>query len=179
MAPKPPFEVRYSRPFYLSMLVIGLVCSVAAIKLAFDPPRLPGAEVAPHLPSYMWILLGGLLLTMGAYLWRAMKRLTSPLPALGVRAEGIVLNIGVPRLLRWEEIESATMGRYHMRNRIELKIAPQRFAEFNLPKLFADDNFMAIRQKPSTIGITGQGLDRSLDEIMQAVRAIRPNLAQR
>ncbi len=161
------------------MLVIGLVCCVVAIKLALDPPRPPGTDVAPHLPSYMWILLGGLLLTMGAYMWRALKRLTSPLPALGVRHEGLVLNIGGPRLLRWEEIESVMMGRYHMRNRIELKIAAERFAELNLPKLFADDNFMAIRQKPNTIGITGQGLDRNLLEILEAVRVRRANLIKR
>jgi hypothetical protein len=176
---KPALEVRYSRPFYLTMLVIGLVCSVAALKLAIAPPNAPGSDLPMARPTVLWILLGGLLLTMGAYMWRALKRLTTPAPAILVRHEGLILNIGEPRLFRWDEIVSVTMGRYHLRNRLEIAVEPQRFAELNMPRLFSDDNFMAVRQKPDTIGLTGQGLDRSLFEIMDAIRARRANLVRR
>jgi len=172
-----PFEVRYSRPFYLSMLVIGMVCSVAAVKFALDPPSASG-QAAPH-SSVLWFVVGAVVLTMGAYMLRAMKRLTSPLPAVVVRDEGIVLNIGRPRLFRWPEIESVSLGRFHMRNRLEITVSHDRFDELNLPRQFADDNFMAVRQKPDTIGLTGQGLDHTLLDIMEAVRARRANLVRR
>jgi hypothetical protein len=172
-------EVRYSRPFYLSMLVIGMVCSVGAIKLAVDPPRAPGAQTVTQPSTFIWVLLIGILLTMGAYMWRAMKRLTTPIPAIVVRHEGIVLNLGQPRLFRWQEITAVGMGRYHARKRLEITVVPERFAELTLPKLFSDDNFMAIRQKPNTIGITRQGLDHTLLEVVDAVRAHRANLIKR
>ncbi len=174
-----PLEVRYSRPFYLSMLVLGLVCSVAAIKLGIDPPRTPDTEATATLSPFIWILLGGLLVTMAAYMWRAIKRLTTPLPAIVVRPEGIVMHIGQPRLFRWEEISDVAMGRRNMRDRLEIGITHERFVELNLPKLFSDDNFAAVRQKPDTIGITGQGLDRTLRNVLDAIRARRANLIKR
>lgn len=176
---RPPLEVRYSRPFYLSMLVIGMVCSVAAIKLAIDPPRLAGSDTATRPSTFIWVLLVGILLTMAAYMWRAMKRLTTPLPAIVVRPEGLVLNIGGPRLFRWTDITAVGMGRRNLRSRLEIGVVHERFAELNLPKLFSDDNFAAVRQKPDTIGITGQGLDRPLTDVLDAIRARRANLIKR
>ena len=172
-------EVRYSRPFYLSMLVIGMVCSVAAVKLAIDPPLGPTSSPEPGRSTFLWILLAGILLTMANYMWRAIRRLTSPLPVIVVRHEGIVLLIGQPRLFRWQEITAVAMGRHHTRGRLEITVTPERFAELTLPKLFSDDNFTAVRQKPSTIGITGQGLDRPLLDVLNAVRARRANLVKR
>ncbi len=173
-----PLEVRYSRPFYLSMLVIGMVCAVAAIKLAFDPSGLPGNVVGQH-SVFLLVLLAGILATMGTYMWRAMRRLTTPIAVICVRDEGIVLTIDQPRLFRWSEIRGAGLGRHRMRPRLELTVEPQRFAELNLPRMFADDNFMAVRQKPDTIGITGQGLDHSLADIVAALRARRIDIVQR
>lgn len=173
-----PLEVRYSRPFYLSMLVIGMVCAVAAIKLALDPSGLPESVVGQR-SFFLLILLAGILATMGTYMWRAMRRLTTPIPVICVRDEGIVLTIGQPRLFRWAEIKAAGLGRHRMRPRLELTVAPERFNELNLPRMFADDNFMAVRQKPDTIGITGQGLDRPLADIVAALRARRIDIAQR
>jgi hypothetical protein len=168
--------VGYSRPFYLSMLVLGLVCSVAAIKLGIDPPRAPGTDTAIKISGVVWVLLAGLLVTMAAYMWRAIKRLTTQLPAIVVRSEGIVMNIGQPRLFRWDEISAVAMGSRNLRSRLEISVAHERFVELNLPKLFSDDNFAAVRQKPDTIGITGQGLNRPLTEVLAAIRARRANL---
>lgn len=173
-----PLEVRYSRPFYLSMLVIGMVCAVAAIKLALDPSRLPEGLVG-HRPMFLTVLLVGILATMGVYMWRAMRRLTTPIPVICVRDEGIVLTIGQPRLFRWSEIRAAGIGRHRMRPRLELTVEHKRFDELNLPRMFADDNFMAVRQKPDTIGITGQGLDHSLADVVAALRARRIDIVQR
>src|SRR6185312_8262449 len=118
-----PLEVRYSRPFYLSMLVVGLVCCAIAAKLLLDPTQLGAmAQGTKQSQTFIWILVVGICAVMGTYMWRAIKRMNAPLPVIAVRAEGIVLTIGQPRLFRWAEIEAVTLGRHYIRRRLEIKV---------------------------------------------------------
>jgi len=175
-----PFEVRYSKPFYLSMLVVGLVCCVMAVKLMLDPVQFDAmVRGTRQSPTLIWVVIGGICAVMATYIFRAITRMTAKLPVIVVRPEGIVLTIGQPRMFRWAEIETVALGRKFIRRRLEIRVSPECFAELRLPSFVSDDNFMAAKGKPFTIGITGQGFDRPLTDIVEAVRARRANLIKR
>ncbi len=180
MAPRQPLVVNYARPFYLSMLALGLVALVLVVILAtgdVEPVLSPAAGAEGQQdPTVLWFAGFAIVFCMGYYLWRALRRLHDPGPVIEVRPEGIMLRIGQPRRFLWDEIGRVQLGRHRMRQRLEITVTPDRFMELRLPTLFVDDNFAGIRAKPFTIGITGQGFDRPLSEAFDEIRRYRPNL---
>lgn len=183
MAPHQPLQVNYGRAFYLSMLTLGFVALTTMFYLFLtdspqNAPAAPGDPAQPD-PEILWVAAAAMLFCMGYYMLRALRRLVDPGPVIEVRPEGILLRIGEPRRYLWNEIQLVTLGRQRMRARLEIQVTPDRFVELRLPTLFADDNFVGIRNRPFTIGITGQGLDRPLSDVFDEVRRLRPNLAKR
>jgi len=182
MAPRPPLRINYARPFYLAMLALGLTALVLMVMIVTgdaSPIANPDPQ-APYGGGLIWIAGIALLLCMGYYLWRALSRLRDPGPVIEVRPEGVMLLIGQPRRFLWDDIQRVALGSHRLRTRLEITVPPERFEELRLPTLFVDDNFAAIRAKPFTIGITGQGLDRPLNEAFDEIKRHRPNLvAQR
>lgn len=181
MAPRPPLRINYARPFYLAMLALGLTALVLMFLIAtgdVKPAITPPADATQGEPDMGLIYFGAaaVLFCMGYYIWRALKRLHDPGPVIEVRPEGVMLRIKEPRRYLWNEITMVAMGRHRMRGRLEITVSPDRFAELRLPNLFVDDNFTGIRNKPFTIGITGQGLDRPLLDAFEEIRRHRPNL---
>jgi hypothetical protein len=176
-------QINYAPAFYLAMLALGLT----ALALVF---LMSTGEVKPILPAQsadgerdMSMLLfagAAVLLCMGYYMWRAFDRLRNRGPVIEVRPEGIMLRIRENRRYPWSDVTQVALGRHRLRQRLEITVSPERFAELRLPTLFVDDNFAAIRNKPFTIGITGQGLDRPLMDALEEIKRHRPNLvAQR
>lgn len=180
MAPHTPLQINYARAFYLSMMALGLVALVLVVILAtgdVEPVLSPQAEAAGERdPTVLWFAGAAILFCMGYYLLRALRRLHNPGPVIEVRPEGIMLRIGEPRRFLWDEVSRVALGRHRMRQRLEITVAPDRFIELRLPTLFVDDNFVGIRNKPFTIGITGQGFDRPLSDAYDEIRRYRPNL---
>lgn len=174
-----PLDVHYSRPFYVGMLAVGLVCCVIAVDYAtaIHTATTP-QDSAAGSPAVIWLIAGAVILCMAYYMVRALRRLGNARTPITIRADGIVLLIGGPQRFGWNDVVAVKMGRFHMRDRLELTVTRQRFETLALPGLLSDDNFMAVRQKPFTIGITGQGLDRRPGEIFDAIRRCRPELVQ-
>ena len=182
MAPRPPVIINYSRAFYLGMLALGLTALVLVFMMASGgiKPALnvPGTDQQAS-DSLMYIAGIAVLLCMGYYMLRALNRLRDPGPVIEVRPEGVLLRIHQPRRFLWKDVTMVAMGRHRMRARLEITVAPELFSELRLPGLFVDDNFAAVRTKPFTIGITGQGLDRPLLEAYDEIKRHRPNLVAR
>lgn len=182
MAPRPPLQVNYARPFYLAMLALGLTALVLMVMIAtgnvrpaLTPPAGDAAQGEPDM-TLLYFGAAAVLFCMGYYMWRALKRLHDPGPVIEVRPEGVMLRIGQPRRYLWQDIAMVGMGRHRMRSRLEITVTPELFAQLRLPNLFVDDNFTGIRNKPFTIGITGQGLDRPLTDAFEEIKRHRPNL---
>ena len=179
MAPRPPLQINYSRPFYLGMLALGLTALVLVFMMATGGVKpalnVPGTEV-PANDTFMILAGVGVLVCMGYYMIRALNRLRDPGPVIEVRQEGVQLRIRQPYRFLWKDITMVGMGRHRMRGRLEITVTPELFNELRLPGLFVDDNFAAVRTKPFTIGITGQGLDRPIVEAFEEIKRHRPNL---
>ncbi|MDF3075196.1 MAG: hypothetical protein K0S54_2863 [Alphaproteobacteria bacterium] len=165
MAPRPPVQINYSRPFYFAMLALGLTALAFVFMMASG-----GMQPALNVPGT------DVLVCMGYYMLRALNRLRDPGPVIEVRPEGVQLRIRQPRRFLWQDVTMVAMGRHRLRSRLEITVSPELFAELRLPNLFVDDNFAGIRTKPFTIGITGQGLDRPLSDAFEEIRRHRPNL---
>ena len=182
MAPRPPVQINYSRPFYLAMLALGLVALVLVFMMATGGMKpalnVPGTDQQAS-DSLMVIAGIAVLLCMGYYMLRALNRLRDPGPVIEVRPEGVQLRIREPRRFLWKDVTMVAMGRQRMRARLEITVSPELFAELRLPNLFVDDNFSSVRTKPFTIGITGQGLDKPLTDAFEEIKRHRPNLVAR
>jgi hypothetical protein len=182
MAPRPPVRINYFRPFYLGMLALGLTALVMVFMIAMGGVKptlnVPGTDMQAN-DSLMFVAGAAVLFCMGFYMWRALDRLRDPGPVIEVRSEGVMLRIREARRYPWDDITMVAMGRHRMRSRLEITVSPERFAELRLPTLFVDDNFSALRNKPFTIGITGQGLDRPLTDALEEIKRHRPNLVAR
>jgi hypothetical protein len=179
MAPRPPVQINYSRPFYFAMLALGLTALAFVFMMAsggMQPAlNVPGTDL-PANDTLMVVSGIAVLVCMGYYMLRALNRLRDPGPVIEVRPEGVQLRIRQPRRFLWRDVTMVAMGRHRLRSRLEITVSPELFAELRLPNLFVDDNFAGIRTKPFTIGITGQGLDRPLSDAFEEIRRHRPNL---
>ena len=182
MAPRPPVQINYSRPFYLAMLALGLVALVLVFMMVTGGMKpalnVPGTDQQAS-DSLMVIAGIAVLLCMGYYMLRALNRLRDPGPVIEVRPEGVQLRIREPRRFLWKDVTMVAMGRQRMRARLEITVSPELFAELRLPNLFVDDNFSSVRTKPFTIGITGQGLDKPRTAAFEEIKRHRPNLVAR
>jgi hypothetical protein len=182
MAPRPPVQINYSRPFYFAMLALGMTALAMVFMMVGGgiKPELTVPGTAEPASDSMLVISGiAVLLCMGYYMLRALNRLRDPGPVIEVRPEGVQLRIREPRRFLWKDVTMVAMGRHRMRTRLEITVAPELFSELRLPGLFVDDNFAAVRTKPFTIGITGQGLDRPLLEAYDEIKRHRPNLVAR
>ena len=182
MAPRPPLRINYARAFYLAMLALGLTALALMFLMVTGGVKpaltVPGTNVEAD-NSLMYFAGAAVVFCMGYYMWRALDRLRNPGPIIEVRPEGVMLRIREDKRYPWSDITQVGLGRHRLRTRLEITIAPERFAELRLPNLFVDDNFAAIRNKPFTIGITGQGLDRPLTDALEEIKRHRPNLVAR
>lgn len=182
MAPRPPLQINYAPAFYLAMLALGLTALALVFVMATGnvQPALPMQSADGERSTSMLLFAGAaVLFCMGYYMWRAFDRLRNRGPVIEVRPEGIMLRIREDRRYPWNDVTQVALGRHRMRTRLEITISPERFAELRLPNLFVDDNFAGIRNKPFTIGITGQGLDRPLTDALEEIKRHRPNLVAR
>lgn len=172
------FQVYYAKPFHLLMLTLGVVGTVLALNMLVesltDPAAVP--EATEESRQFVWfacVAIGGV---MGYYAWRALRRLTDKRPFMHVDDKGLTVRIDGERHFPWEQIMRVTLGSHKMRARLEVTLQPEVYATLRLPGMLSDDNVTAVRRKPYTIGIAGQGLDQSPKVMYEAVRRFRPDI---
>jgi len=178
MVPRQRFEARHSVPFYIFMALGGLFVAGLAIYTGATA-RTVDAEGRPVNTLMLWGVIGIAVVALGYYIQRGVTRVRDRRPVVSIDQHGVTLRIDKIWEIPWDQITRVELHGFMMRVRLEMQIDPQMHADMHLPTFLSDDNFIAIKRKPFTIGIGGQGLDRKMSEALDSVRGWRPNLVKR
>ena len=178
MAPRQRFEARHSAPFYAVMAFAGLVAVGLALYAGLTVPRvdMQGREISG---GTLWAMIGVAIVAMSFYIRRGIVRLRDRRPVVTIDHRGVTLRINKIWVLSWEQISHAELRGLTFRSRLDLQIDPEIHAAMRLPTFLFDDNFVSVKQKPFTVGVWGQGLDRQMRQALDAVRAFQPNIVKR
>ena len=175
--PSRSLTVRYSVLHNLSMAgVSGGMIAVAISHFAANPQNAPTLSL--NDPRFTLFFM--LALAMAYYVFLGVSRARNRTPQVEVGHDGIRLGFGRDRLLAWDDIAWVRLRRLAMRPQLEIGLADQAFLEANLrlsPWSF-DDSLRPVRGQPTTVLVRDNGLDCRSSAILDAVRAVRPNLVK-
>ena len=178
MAPRQRFVARHSIPFYAVMAAGGLVIGGLALYTGVTAPT-ADAEGRPISGVMLWAVVGVAILSLSYYIRRGVVRVLDRSPVVSIDEHGVALRIGKIWQIGWDKINKVELRGILLRARLEMQIDPEIHAAMRLPSLLSDDNFTSVKQKPFTIGIGSQGLDRKLSDALASIRAWRPHLVKR
>ncbi len=173
----PRLTARYSIPHNLSMAAVSAgMIAVAVAHFAANPQNAP--TLSPNDPRFTLFLM--LALAMAYYVFLGVTRARNRAPQVEVGHDGIRLGFGRDRLLAWDDIRWVRLRRLGFRPQLEIGLADQAFLEANLrlSQWSFDDSLRPVRGQPTTVLVRDNGLDRRSSALLDAVRALRPNLVK-
>lgn len=178
MARRQRFEVRHSVPFYALMAGAGTLAAILALYVGLSAPT-SDAQGRPVSLGAMWAMIAVAILAMGFYVHRGITRIRNRDPVITVDKQGVTLRINKIWDIPWDSISRVEVRGMALRTRLDLQVDPEIHAAMRLPSFLFDDNFVSVRGKPFTIGVWSQGLDHSMRDAFESIRAWRPNLIKR
>lgn len=168
-------EVRYGRLHNASLAVIAVGMVVVAISHFTNRP-----ETAPALNfnDPRFVLFAGLAIAMVFFAWQGASRFANREPQVVIDREGIRFGFGRNKLIAWKDVQWARMGRVALRPALQLGIAPEAFvaADLRLSQWSLDDSLRPVRGMPSALLVRDNGLDTKALAMLDAIKAVRPNL---
>jgi hypothetical protein len=168
-------EVRYGRLHNASLALISVGMVVVAISHFMAKP-----ENAPtlNLNDARFVLFSGLAILMLYFAWLGASRFANREPQVVIDRSGIRLGFGRNLLIPWKDIQWARMGRVALRPSLQLGLVPEAFvaANLNLSQWSLDDNLRPVRGMPAAFLVRDNGLDTTAATMLDAIKAVRPNL---
>ena len=170
-------EARYSRLHNAGLAVIATGMVVAATSHFVAKP-----ETAPTIsfndPRFM--LFGGLALAMMYFAWQGYSRFANREPQIVIDRNGIRLGFGRNKLIPWQDVRWARMGRVALRPSLQLGLVPEAFmnTDLRLSPWTIDDNLRPVRGMPGAFLVRDNGLDTKASAMLDAIKAVRPNLVK-
>ena len=169
--------VRYSIPHNMSMAgVSAAMIAVAISHFAANPQNAPTLS----LNDPRFTLFAMLALAMAYYVFLGVSRARNRTPQVEIGRDGIRLGFGRDRLLAWDDIVWVRVRRLGFRPQLEIGLVDRAFLEANLrlSQWSFDDSLRPVRGQPTTVLVRDNGLDARSSAMLDAVKAIRPNLVR-
>lgn len=170
-------QVRYGRLHNASLAVVATALIVLALtRFAAHPELAPSVS----LNDARFVLFSGLGIAMGYFAWLGASRFANREPQVVIDEQGIRVGFGRGRLLAWQDVQWVRLKRVAVRPALQIGLDPQAFVAANL-RLSAwslDDSLRAIRGTPSAVLLRDNGLDAKASAMLDAIKAIRPNLVR-
>ena len=156
-------EVRFSRPFHLTLAAIGvtMVCAVGVYWLMSPNPT--GGEANQY---WLIVICGAGLLY---YTVRSIRYLFDKAPQVVIGREGIWLGFGRNVLVPWNDVQWVRLR--GLRPVLQIGVSVELFLRLRVSMWNLDDNLSAVQGAGSAFGIRGNGLDTSTREMLAAIEA--------
>lgn len=177
MAARKPIEIRYGSLHNASLAVVAFVMIAAAI-VHFASGSANAPTISLNDPRF--VLFAGLALALAYYIFVGTSRFLNREPQVVIGHDGILLGFGRNHLLEWKDIQWVRLRRLAMRPQLQIGVAPEAFvtADLRLSLFNLDDSLRPVRGMPSAVLVRDNGLDRSASAMLDAVKALRPNLVK-
>lgn len=170
-------QVRYSRLHNASMALAAVAMVLAAlVHFGLNPERAP--TLSPNDARTVLFLV--LSTAMGFYAWLGVQRLRDRSPQIVIDADGIAFGFGRNRRFPWKDIQWVRLRRLAFRPQLQIGLAPEAFiaADLRLTTWNLDDALRPVRGTPAAVLVRDNGLDTSARAMLDAIRALRPNLVE-
>jgi hypothetical protein len=94
--------------------------------------------------------------------------------------DGIALGFGRNRRFAWNEVQWVRLRRLAFRPQLQVGLAPEAFvaANLRLSMMNLDDGLRPVRGMPAAVLVRDNGLDVRAAQMLDAVKAFRPNLVR-
>lgn len=166
MAVRQPLEVRYGRPFHLSIAMLGFgLVAFAGMYLLTAPPD-AGLD---KLRTENLVLIGASATALLYYALRSTMMLRNRIPQLAADRDGLRLRFGRDVLVPWQDIQWLRVR--GIRPMVQIGLAPQHLAGLHLSIWNLDDYLTAVPGAPTAVGIRCSGLDTPARDIHDALAA--------
>ena len=112
------------------------------------------------------------------FAWQGASRFANREPQIVIDRDGIQFGFGRNKRVAWKDVQWARMGRVALRPALQLGIAPEAFvaADLRLSQWSLDDSLRPVRGMPSALLVRDNGLDARASAMLDAIKAVRPNL---
>lgn len=170
-------EVRYGRLHNASLAIVATGMIVVAVsRLASHPENAP----AVSLNDPRFLLFAGLGLAMAFFAWQGANRFANRTPQVVIDNQGILLGFGRNKRIPWKDVQWVRRKRVAFRYALQVALAPEAFvaADLRLSPWSLDDSLRAMRGMPAVLLVRDNGLDATAAAMLDAVRAVRPNLVR-
>lgn len=168
---------RYSTLHNGSMAAISLGMVVVAVVHFLDNPA-KAPTLSLNDPNFvLFVMLAGAVLY---YVALGVSRMRNREPQVVIDHDGIRLGFGRNSRFTWDDIVWVRLRRLALRPQLEIGLADQAFVSANLRLSMwsFDDSLRPVRGQPTTVLVRDNGLDTKASAMLDAIRAIRPNLVK-
>lgn len=168
---------RYSTLHNGSMAAISLGMVVVAVVHFIDNPA-KAPTLSLNDPNFvLFVMLAGAVLY---YVALGVSRMRNREPQVVIDHDGIRLGFGRNSRFAWDDITWVRLRRLALRPQLEIGLADQAFisANLRLSMWSFDDSLRPVRGQPTTVLVRDNGLDTKASAMLDAIRAIRPNLVK-
>lgn len=168
---------RYSTLHNGSMAAISLGMVVVAVVHFIDNPA-KAPTLSLNDPNFvLFVMLAGAVLY---YVALGVSRMRNREPQVVIDLDGIRLGFGRNSRFTWDDIVWVRLRRLALRPQLEIGLADQAFVSANLRLSMwsFDDSLRPVRGQPTTVLVRDNGLDTKASAMLDAIRAIRPNLVK-
>lgn len=177
MATVKSLQARYARWHNIGMAVVAVtIVAVAVGHFIANPANAPTLSL--NDPRFALFAMLGLAMLSYGYL--GVSRARNRQPQVVIDRDGIALGFGRDRRLSWDDIQWVRLKRLALRPQLLVGVAPQAFiaADLRLSMWNLDDALRPVRGIPAAVLVRDNGLDASSMQMLDAVRAFRPNLVK-
>jgi hypothetical protein len=172
-----PVRVRYGRLHNLSMAIVAVaIVAVALFHFSTHPEQTPRLSFSD--PRF--VLFAVLAIAMAYYGYLGISRSLDRGPQIVIDHDGITLGFGRNRRFTWREVQWVRLRRLALRPQLQIGLVPDVFvaADLKLSAWNLDDGLRPVRGVPAAVLVRDNGLDRSSAAMLDAIRALRPNLVK-
>jgi hypothetical protein len=168
---------RYSTLHNGSMAAIAMgMVVVAIVHFISNPANAPTLS----LNDQRFVLFVMLAMAVLYYVVLGVSRIRNREPQVVIDQDGIRLGFGRNSRFTWDDIIWVRLRRLALRPQLEIGLADKAFISANLRLTMwsFDDSLRPVRGQPTTVLVRDNGLDTKAAAMLDAVKAIRPNLVK-
>jgi hypothetical protein len=127
-----------------------------------------------------FLLFVGLGLAMAFFAWQGANRFANRTPQVVIDKDGILLGFGRNKRIPWADVQWVRTKRFAFRRALQVVFEPEAFiaADLRLSQWSLDDSLRPVRGMPAAIYVRDNGLDCNAAAMLDAVKAVRPNLVR-
>ena len=169
--------VRFSVAHNLGMAAVAAAMIAVAIgHFAVNSENAPTLS----LNDPRFVLFLTVAMAMAYYIFLGISRARDRTPQVAIGRDGIRLGFGRDRLLSWDDITWVRLRRLSFRPQLEIGLTDEAFlrSDLRLSIWNLDDGLRQARGQPTTVLVRDNGLDTRASAMLDAVKAVRPNLVK-